>query len=238
MTSRPASASRTAAARTPGRWRAPAERVLAARGGVGFGGVGRIDRAARARLGAEREDDVFEGRANRGGRRALVIAAPHAARGRARSSATPAAPLTARGGAAAGTGKREEGSAPMPLKLIIANKAYSSWSLRPWILLAHFKIPFEETVIPLDLPETRALILEHSPTGKCSGAARRRDHGVGIAGDRRICRRDSIRRRRSGRAARRREPTRARSPPKCTPASRRCASIARPISVARCAKSR
>ena len=38
----------------------------------------------------------------------------------------------------------------MPLKLIVANKAYSSWSLRPWILLAHFKIPFEEVVIPLD----------------------------------------------------------------------------------------
>ena len=55
----------------------------------------------------------------------------------------------------------------MPLKLIIANKAYSSWSLRPWILLAHFHIPFEEVVIPLDLPETREKILEHSPSGKC-----------------------------------------------------------------------
>lgn len=55
----------------------------------------------------------------------------------------------------------------MPLKLIIANKAYSSWSLRPWILLAHFHIPFEEVVIPLDMPDTRARILEHSPTGKC-----------------------------------------------------------------------
>jgi glutathione S-transferase len=55
----------------------------------------------------------------------------------------------------------------LPLKLVIANKAYSSWSLRPWILLAHFKIPFEEIVIPLDQPETRALILEHSPGGKC-----------------------------------------------------------------------
>lgn len=55
----------------------------------------------------------------------------------------------------------------MPLKLIIANKAYSSWSLRPWILLAHFHIPFEEVVIPLDLPETRERILEYSPTGKC-----------------------------------------------------------------------
>ena len=55
----------------------------------------------------------------------------------------------------------------MPLKLVIANKAYSSWSLRPWILLAHFKIPFEEVVIPLDQPDTRARILEYAPTGKC-----------------------------------------------------------------------
>ncbi len=55
----------------------------------------------------------------------------------------------------------------MTLKLVIANKAYSSWSLRPWILLAHFKIPFEEVVIPMGMPDTRARMLEFSPTGKC-----------------------------------------------------------------------
>ena len=55
----------------------------------------------------------------------------------------------------------------MPLKLIVANKAYSSWSLRPWILLAHFKIPFEELVIAMDRPETRADLLKYAPTGKC-----------------------------------------------------------------------
>jgi glutathione S-transferase len=55
----------------------------------------------------------------------------------------------------------------MPLKLVIANKAYSSWSLRPWILLAHFKIPFEEIVVPLDRPETRKQILKYAPTAKC-----------------------------------------------------------------------
>jgi glutathione S-transferase len=55
----------------------------------------------------------------------------------------------------------------MPLKLILANKAYSSWSLRPWILLAHFKIPFEEVVIPMDEPETRANMLTYAPSGKC-----------------------------------------------------------------------
>ena len=55
----------------------------------------------------------------------------------------------------------------MPLKLVLANKAYSSWSLRPWILLMHFKIPFEEVVIPMDEPETRANMLEYAPSGKC-----------------------------------------------------------------------
>ena len=57
--------------------------------------------------------------------------------------------------------------AAMALKLVIANKAYSSWSLRPWILLAHFKIPFEEVVIPLDEPTTRKRILAFAPNGKC-----------------------------------------------------------------------
>ena len=55
----------------------------------------------------------------------------------------------------------------MPLKLIVANKAYSSWSLRPWILLAHFKIPFEDIVTLLDLPDTRANTLKYSPSAKC-----------------------------------------------------------------------
>lgn len=54
----------------------------------------------------------------------------------------------------------------MPIKLIIANKGYSSWSFRPWILLAHFKVPFQEVVIPLDLPTTRKAILKYSPSGR------------------------------------------------------------------------
>ncbi len=35
------------------------------------------------------------------------------------------------------------------MKLIIGNKNYSSWSLRPWLLLRHFEIEFEEIRIPL-----------------------------------------------------------------------------------------
>jgi glutathione S-transferase len=60
-----------------------------------------------------------------------------------------------------------QGAPPMPLRLVIVNKAYSSWSLRPWLAMRHFGIPFDETVIPMGRPETRAEILKFSPTGKC-----------------------------------------------------------------------
>src|SRR5947209_10766715 len=55
----------------------------------------------------------------------------------------------------------------MALELVVANKAYSSWSLRPWILLTQFEIPFVDVVIPLDQPDTRANILKYAPNGKC-----------------------------------------------------------------------
>ena len=48
------------------------------------------------------------------------------------------------------------------MKLIIANKHYSSWSLRPWLLMAAHDLPFEEVRIPLDQPDTAARIAEHS----------------------------------------------------------------------------
>jgi glutathione S-transferase len=50
--------------------------------------------------------------------------------------------------------------------LVIANKLYSSWSLRPWILMKQLGMTFDEIVIPLDLPTTRAEVLKHSPAGK------------------------------------------------------------------------
>lgn len=53
-----------------------------------------------------------------------------------------------------------------PLLLVIGNKNYSSWSLRPWILLKQFGIPFSEIVIPLYRQDSDAKILAHSPAGK------------------------------------------------------------------------
>lgn len=52
------------------------------------------------------------------------------------------------------------------LHLVIGNKNYSSWSMRPWMALSMAGIPFREMVIPLDLPETAALIAQHSKAGR------------------------------------------------------------------------
>jgi glutathione S-transferase len=54
----------------------------------------------------------------------------------------------------------------MSLTLVIGNKNYSSWSLRPWIAMKAAGIPFAEIVIPLYEPGSREEILEYSPAGK------------------------------------------------------------------------
>jgi glutathione S-transferase len=50
------------------------------------------------------------------------------------------------------------------LTIVIANKNYSSWSLRGWLALEHVGVPYREVLIPLDRPDTSALIAEHSPS--------------------------------------------------------------------------
>lgn len=50
--------------------------------------------------------------------------------------------------------------------LVIGNKNYSSWSLRPWLFLKHHGIPFEEIRIPLYREDSQARIAAHSPAGK------------------------------------------------------------------------
>ncbi len=52
------------------------------------------------------------------------------------------------------------------LKLVIANKLYSSWSLRPWMVMRAFDVPFEEVVIPLRQNDSRTRVLAASPSGK------------------------------------------------------------------------
>ena len=54
----------------------------------------------------------------------------------------------------------------MKPKLIIGNKNYSTWSLRAWLLLREAGIEFDEHRIPLDTPDTAALIAAVSPAGK------------------------------------------------------------------------
>lgn len=52
------------------------------------------------------------------------------------------------------------------MKLVIANKNYSSWSMRPWLLVKHFGIPFEEIMVWLYRSDTRESILKYSPSGR------------------------------------------------------------------------
>jgi glutathione S-transferase len=50
--------------------------------------------------------------------------------------------------------------------IYLGNKNYSSWSLRPWLVLKQIKIPFDEVVIPLYQPTTKATIMKYSPSGR------------------------------------------------------------------------
>jgi glutathione S-transferase len=54
----------------------------------------------------------------------------------------------------------------MALKLIIGNKNYSSWSLRPWIAMKVANIAFDETLIPLYQPGSIEEMLKYAPSGK------------------------------------------------------------------------
>lgn len=52
------------------------------------------------------------------------------------------------------------------LSLVIGNKTWSSWSLRPWLVLKRFQIPFTEVGVLLRQTDTKTAILSHSPAGK------------------------------------------------------------------------
>src|SRR5882672_7999277 len=54
----------------------------------------------------------------------------------------------------------------MKLRLVIGNKNYSSWSMRPWVLLRQAGIPFEEVMLKFGDDGKPKGIEAHSPTGK------------------------------------------------------------------------
>jgi glutathione S-transferase len=51
-----------------------------------------------------------------------------------------------------------------PLTLVIGNKNYSSWSMRPWVLMKQLGIPFEEKKLRFHMPEWDAEIERWSPS--------------------------------------------------------------------------
>ncbi len=115
----------------------------------------------------------------------------------------------------------------MSLTLVIGNKNYSSWSLRPWIAMKVASIPFEEVVIPLYVPGSPEHIMKYSPAGKVP---------ILIDGDDTIWESLAILEHLAERFpaaklwpsdARARSFARARRRPKCTAASSRCGSTAR-----------
>ena len=55
------------------------------------------------------------------------------------------------------------------MQLIIGNKNYSSWSMRPWVLMKQLGIPFDELKLRFDFSEGSAFrqaVARHSPAGK------------------------------------------------------------------------
>ncbi len=52
------------------------------------------------------------------------------------------------------------------LTLVIGNKNYSSWSLRPWLAMKQFGLDFDEVRIALYTPESTEKIQQYSPSGK------------------------------------------------------------------------
>lgn len=55
---------------------------------------------------------------------------------------------------------------PANMTLVIGTKRFSSWSLRPWLAAKMAGAEFDEVLIALRQPETKAEILKHSPSGK------------------------------------------------------------------------
>jgi glutathione S-transferase len=54
----------------------------------------------------------------------------------------------------------------MDMTLVVGSRTFSSWSLRPWLVLKQANIPFTEVVIALNQVATREQIKKYSPSGR------------------------------------------------------------------------
>jgi glutathione S-transferase len=52
------------------------------------------------------------------------------------------------------------------LKLVVGDRNFSSWSLRPWLAAKQAGLPFDEVTVRLRAADAKAAILKHSPSGK------------------------------------------------------------------------
>ena len=72
------------------------------------------------------------------------------------------------------------------LTLVIGNKTYSSWSLRPRLLLRHLGVAFQGDFRPAACAGHRRADCPLFPFRPGSGPTGRRSGDLGVAGDRRI----------------------------------------------------
>ena len=53
----------------------------------------------------------------------------------------------------------------MALQLVIGNKNYSSWSMRPWLLMTELGIPFDAEKVSFADPDWKTRTRRYAPTG-------------------------------------------------------------------------
>jgi glutathione S-transferase len=54
----------------------------------------------------------------------------------------------------------------MTYTLITGNKNYSSWSLRPWLALKAFQLPFQDVAVKFDTEDFKRIVAQYSPAGQ------------------------------------------------------------------------
>ena len=71
------------------------------------------------------------------------------------------------------------------MQLVIGDKNTSTWSMRPWLVMKHLGLPFEEVRVRLRQPNTAAEAAAHSPSGKVP--VLREDDGFAVWDSLAIC---------------------------------------------------